>query len=275
MFILDRIDRSWTPLCQTLGAQIWLKFSECFDSIPLRILLDVLFRLFRFSKASFYACPGIFIHDILKLRRHLDTETYGKLPWQFCNFTCEITNYRWNFAPKLRSYSSPMIHESAKQNWKNKNCYRHHSSSQRSLSPVWFQLLTIFSSFMARVFYHSNSLCSALWKSKSLLSGCVQTDAQQCWQLLRACLQWCANGCNNCQQCWDLQCIVGRKQPISLCKPCVMSVRGPNNVGRAVQTDPTSLRYASAITEQKKCWELLAENFDRFHATGCANGRNV
>ena len=45
---------------------------------------------------------------------------------------------------------------------------------------------------------------------------------------------------------------------------CVMSVRGPNNVGRAVQTDPTLLRYASAITEQKKCWELLAEKFDRY-----------
>ena len=43
-----------------------------------------------------------------------------------------------------------------------------------------------------------------------------------------------------------------------------MSVRGPNNVGRAVETDPTLLRYASAITEQKKCWELLAEKFDRF-----------
>ena len=43
-----------------------------------------------------------------------------------------------------------------------------------------------------------------------------------------------------------------------------MSVRGPNNVGRAVQTDPTLLRYASAITEQKKCWELLAEEFDWF-----------
>ena len=43
-----------------------------------------------------------------------------------------------------------------------------------------------------------------------------------------------------------------------------MSVRGPNNVGRAVQTDPTLLRYASAITEQKKCWELLDEKFDRF-----------
>ena len=53
-----------------------------------------------------------------------------------------------------------------------------------------------------------------------------------------------------------------------------------NNVGRAVQTDPTLLRYASAITEQKKCWELLTEKFNRFqtlrnniqqHATGCAN----
>ena len=42
-----------------------------------------------------------------------------------------------------------------------------------------------------------------------------------------------------------------------------MSVRGPNNVGRAVQTDPALLCYASAITEQKKCWELLAEKFDR------------
>ena len=89
--------------------------------------------------------------------------------------------------------------------------------------------------------------------------------AQQCWELLRACWQWCANGCNNSQLCSDLQCIVGRIQPISLCKPCVMSVRGPNNVGRAVQTNPTLLRYASAITEQKKCWELLAEKFDRFH----------
>ena len=63
-----------------------------------------------------------------------------------------------------------------------------------------------------------------------------------------------------------------------------MSVRGPNNVGRAVQTDPTLLRYASAITEQKKCWELLAEKFDRFqtlrnniqqYATGCAKTQDV
>ena len=31
-----------------------------------------------------------------------------------------------------------------------------------------------------------------------------------------------------------------------------MRVHGPENVERAAQTDPTLLRYASAISEQKK-----------------------
>ena len=43
-----------------------------------------------------------------------------------------------------------------------------------------------------------------------------------------------------------------------------MHVHGPKIVGRAVQMDPTLFRHASVITEQKKCWELLAEKFDRF-----------
>ena len=43
-----------------------------------------------------------------------------------------------------------------------------------------------------------------------------------------------------------------------------MSVLGPNNVIKTVQTDPTLLRYVSAITEQKKCRELLAHKFDGF-----------
>ena len=63
-----------------------------------------------------------------------------------------------------------------------------------------------------------------------------------------------------------------------------MRVRRPNNVARAVQTDPSLLLYAYAITEQKKCWELLTQKVDRFqtlrnnsqqHATGCANGRKM
>ena len=61
-------------------------------------------------------------------------------------------------------------------------------------------------------------------------------------------------------------------------------LRKLTNVGGAVQTDLTLLRYLLAITERTKCWELLAEKFDRFqtlrsncqqHATGCANGRNM
>ena len=43
-----------------------------------------------------------------------------------------------------------------------------------------------------------------------------------------------------------------------------MHVRGPKNVRRALQMNPTLLRYASVMTEQTKCWELLVQKFDRF-----------
>ena len=43
-----------------------------------------------------------------------------------------------------------------------------------------------------------------------------------------------------------------------------MRMCGLNIVGRALQMDPTLLRYALEITEQKRCWELLAEQFDWF-----------
>ena len=90
-----------------------------------------------------------------------------------------------------------------------------------------------------------------------------------------------ANGRNNSQQCWDVQCIVGRIKPMSFCKPCVMSVRGPNSFGRAVYTDPTLLHHASAITEQKKCWESVGwkvwpvSNFAQQHATTSTNMQQV
>ena len=38
--------------------------------------------------------------------------------------------------------------------------------------------------------------------------------------------------------------------------PRVMRVREPQNVKRAEKTDQTLLRFASAITEQKKCRKL-------------------
>ena len=114
------------------------------------------------------------------------------------------------------------------------------------------------SSWTLRLSTGSNYRC--VWKSSFPLkwATCKRMQQlptllrQQCWELLRACWQWCANGCNNSQQVWDLQCIVGRIQLIS------------QQRWKSCQTDPTLLRYASAITEQKKCWELLAEKFDRF-----------
>ena len=52
MFILDRIEH------------LELKFglsSEFFDKIPVKIPLNVLFCVFRFSKASFYALASSFM----------------------------------------------------------------------------------------------------------------------------------------------------------------------------------------------------------------------
>ena len=124
---------------------------------------------------------------------------------------------------------------------------------------------------LCTLFYTFHCRCFARLQRKTSRNFLVRLRAngrQQCCELLRACWQWCANGFNNSQHVWDLQCTVGRMQPIRLCNPCVMSVCGPNNVGRAVQTDPTLMRYASTITEQKKCWELLAEKFDRFQTLG-------
>ena len=67
----------------------------------------------------------------------------------------------------------------------------------------------------------------------------------------------------------DLQCIVGRIPPIRLCKPCVMHLCGPSNVGRVLHTDATVVapRFGGHGTK-KKCCESLAQKFDRFQTLG-------
>ena len=76
----------------------------------------------------------------------------------------------------------------------------------------------------------SEATTKVVWSNFFLSLGCVRTDATTP-TLLR-------------QKCWELL-------------NCVRA-------GSGVQTDATLLRYGSAITEQKKCWELLAEKCDRF-----------
>ena len=59
-------------------------------------------------------------------------------------------------------------------------------------------------------------------------------------------------------------------------RPCAVRVRGPNNVGRTAKTDPTLLHFASAIAEQKKCWELLVKSLTTpSNKPQHANGRNM
>ena len=91
---------------------------------------------------------------------------------------------------------------------------------------------------------------------KLKISANGRNNSKHCRELLRPCwqsgVQTDATASNNVETCgasWE---------GYNLCNPCLMCVRGPNNVGRAVQMDPTSLRNASAITEQKKCWQLFS-----------------
>ena len=59
MFILDRIDRELQSLKRLeLKFGLSWQFSEFLDTV--RILLDVLFHVFRFSKASFNALTSSF-----------------------------------------------------------------------------------------------------------------------------------------------------------------------------------------------------------------------
>ena len=66
--------KPWQGLLWPISLQV----SVLFEKIPFRILLDGLFPVFRFSKASFNALKSSFI---LKLGRHLASQTNWTLPW--------------------------------------------------------------------------------------------------------------------------------------------------------------------------------------------------
>ena len=85
-----------------------------------------------------------------------------------------------------------------------------------------------------------------------------------------------ANGCNNSQQCCDLQCIVGITQPIWLCKPCVMRVRGPTKLEELCKwagSNIVALRFGDHGTKEMlgvvgwKVWPV--SNFAQQHPTTC------
>ena len=89
---------------------------------------------------------------------------------------------------------------------------------------------------------------------------------QQCCKLLCPCWQWCANACNNVGTCTSIE---RRMQPLRLWRPwhgnayasplqCWKSCANGSNI--------VAFHFSDQLTEQKKCWELSAQNFDRFQA---------
>ena len=81
-----------------------------------------------------------------------------------------------------------------------------------------------------------------------------------------------ANGRNNFQQCWDLQCVVGRIQPIRLCKPCVMLCVAPTMLGelcKRIQHCCAKLRRSRNKRNVGSCWLKSLTGFKL-----CATTRN-
>ena len=94
--------------------------------------------------------------------------------------------------------------------------------------------------------------------------------AQQLPTLLRACWQWFSNGCNNSQQIWDLHCIVGRVQPISLRNPCVMSVVAPKmleELCKRIQHCCATLRRSRNKRNVGSCWLKNLTGFKLYATT--------
>ena len=95
----------------------------------------------------------------------------------------------------------------------------------------------------------------------NFLVWCLQTDVTTLnivrltsWELLRPFLQRCANECNNSQQCWVLECIVGRIQPIRLWRlfvtmcmtMCIAGARGFSANGSNI----VALRFGDHRTKE-------------------------
>ena len=107
---------------------------------------------------------------------------------------------------------------------------------------------------------------------------------QMCWQ-------WCVNGSNNSQQCCgDLQYLVGRIQPIRLCKlkfdshlgACVASTM-LEELCKRIQHCCTTLWRSRNKRNVSSCWlkrstrrfQTLRSNNSQQHATGCGNGHKL
>ena len=84
-----------------------------------------------------------------------------------------------------------------------------------------------------------------------------------------------------CQTCNELvACLISEKKFVKhtnppTWRPSGMHVRGLSDVGRPVQKVLNLWPYTLAIMEQQKCWELLAQKYDRFKTLGNNSQQHV
>ena len=77
------------------------------------------------------------------------------------------------------------------------------------------------------------------------------------WRVFIWMVRLCANGRNNSQQYWDLQCIMGRIKPISLCKPCVWACVAQamlEELCKQIQHCCATLRRSGNKRNVGSCW---------------------
>ena len=79
--------------------------------------------------------------------------------------------------------------------------------------------------------------------------------------LLRLCLQCCVDGCNKSQQCWYLQCIVGKDTTLKTLETTCDARVYPKECWKSCANGSNIVALRSGITKQ-----LLAQKFDRFYS---------
>ena len=85
--------------------------------------------------------------------------------------------------------------------------------------------------------------------------------------------QWCAKGCNNSQQCWDLQCTMGRVQLIRLWRPWLCNACAwPQQCWESCANSIVALRFGDHRTKMlgvvcSKVWPV--STFVQQHPTTC------
>ena len=117
------------------------------------------------------------------------------LHWRYFRF---IQPFFWTFDSRRTS------------SWLRQDRYTN-SWSEAANGTLWNENCQTLKSGKYSTAYSLNNMLK-FWLSFMRLNS-QRCCAKNCWELLRQCWKWCANGCDNSQLWWDLQCIMEGYNP--------------------------------------------------------------